>query len=176
MTSPFGSSPASDGPTWSSPGSSSPGSPSGSPSASPGFASSPGGFTPGGAPSAATPSDGPSSGPVSGPVTGPWAFVATATATAVLGVVFAVIAVVTGSPTDFVFRVFALAGWALAGIVTFILLGVHTAKDTRRRAENFYVETSSQAVLYKVAIGVACVGVIATAIEIALWISKTVGA
>lgn len=110
------------------------------------------------------------------PVTGPWAFVGAATATAVLGVLLGIAAPLTGSATDGIFHILAIIGWALAGIVTFILLGLHTAKDTKRRAESFYVGTQSQQTLYRVSAGLACLGVIITAVEIALWISKTVGA
>jgi len=67
-------------------------------------------------------------------------------------------------------------GWVLAGIVTFILLGVHTMTDARRQAENYYIGNPAQKTVYTVATGLACVGVIITAVEIALWISKTVGA
>ncbi|MGO1276222.1 MAG: hypothetical protein ACTMIG_09730 [Corynebacterium variabile] len=114
-------------------------------------------------------------GPVT-PVTGPWAFIAAATATAVIGVILGIAAPLTGSATDSLFHTLTIIGWVLAGIVTFILLGLHTAKDTRRRAESFYVGTQSQRTLYLVSAGLACLGVIITAVEIALWISKTVGA
>ncbi|WP_417288077.1 hypothetical protein [Corynebacterium variabile] len=110
------------------------------------------------------------------PVTGPWAFIGTATATAVLGIILGIVAPLTGSATDSLFHTLAIIGWVLAGIVTFILLGLHTAKDTKRRAESFYVGNQSQQMLYRVSAGLACVGVIITAVEIALWISKTVGA
>lgn len=110
------------------------------------------------------------------PVTGPWVFVGTAAATAVVGVLLGIAAPLTGSATDSLFHTLAIIGWVLAGIVTFILLGLHTAKDTRRQAENFYVGTPSQKTVYRAAAVLACVGIIITAVEIALWISKTVGA
>ncbi|AGP29785.1 hypothetical protein [Corynebacterium terpenotabidum] len=168
-----------------------------------GFGSSPFGGSPGGftspAPSAApTPVTfgPPASGPTGGfnaapgptdltsgaptasltPVTGPWAFIAAATAAAVLGLLLGIAAPLTGSATDDLFHYLAIAGWVLAGIVTFILLGLHTGKDTKRQAESFYIGTPAQKTLYRVSAGLACVAVIITAVEIALWISKTVGA
>lgn len=110
------------------------------------------------------------------PVTGPWAFIAAATAAAVLGLLLGLAAPLTGSATDDLFHYLAIAGWVLAGIVTFILLGLHTGKDTKRQAESFYIGTPAQKTLYRVSAGLACVAVIITAVEIALWISKTVGA
>ncbi|MGO1948326.1 MAG: hypothetical protein ACTH1D_01755 [Mycobacteriaceae bacterium] len=183
-------------------GSSSGGSPFGAPPSGSDSGNSPGGFgAPGGghrpvdfssgaapaqgqmtfggppAPTAA-PTSAPSDVPVADltPVTGPWAFVGTAAATAVAGVLLGIAAPLTGSATDNLFHTLAIIGWALAGIVTFILLGIHTAKDTKRQAESFYVGTPSQKTVYRAAVVFACIGVIITAGEIALWISKTVGA
>lgn len=174
MTSPFGSSSPSGGPSWDPPGQS-PFGPSGNQGTGTSFGSS-------SVPSAnfgnsAAPG-GPSTGSVfpASPTSGPKGIVLTATATAVLGVVLGVIAFFAGSATDSIYRILAISGWALSGLVTFVLLGIYTAKDTQRRAESFYVEDGGQTTLYRVAGGIAIVGVVITAIEIALWISKTVGA
>ncbi|WP_297005328.1 hypothetical protein [uncultured Corynebacterium sp.] len=130
---------------------------------------------PGGTASTALPMEDAPTAPVT-PVTGPWAFIGAATATAVIGILLGIAAPFTGSATDSLFHTLAIVGWVLAGILTFILLGLHTAKDTKRQAESFYVGTPAQKTLYRVSAGLACVGVIVTAVEIALWISKTVGA
>lgn len=110
------------------------------------------------------------------PTTGPSGILWSATAAAVIGLVLGIVAFFSGSATDGIYHTLAIIGWAFAGIVTFIALGLYTGQDTKRRAESFYVADGSQAVRYRVTAGVAVVGVLVTAVEIALWISKTMGA
>lgn len=105
--------------------------------------------------------------------TGPWSWVIAATVSAVAGLLLAIGAALSGTPTDATWPALALPGWALAGIVTFVLLGAHLVADTRRQAEGPYISTWAQTVLYRVAAVVGILAVVATAIEIALWASKT---
>lgn len=135
-----------------------------------GFGAPAGGFAaagPGaGAPLAADP----------GPVrlrTGPWPWVLAATAAAVAGLALAIAAPLAAAPTDPAWPALALPGWALGGIGTFVLLGAHLVADTRRQAAGPYVSTPAQTVLYRVAAAGGLLTVAATAIEIALWVSKT---
>lgn len=107
--------------------------------------------------------------------TGPWPWVIAATATAVIGLILGIVAWVALSPTDGAYTALAFGGWALAGIVTFVLLGVHLTEDTRRQAAGPYIGNSMQSALYRVAAGVGLVAVVVTAIEIALWASKLGG-
>ncbi|QXA54180.1 hypothetical protein I6L56_09970 [Corynebacterium freneyi] len=95
-----------------------------------------------------------------------------ATVTAVIGLVLGIVAFFTAEPTDGAYSALAFGGWALAGIVTFILLGVHLTEDTKRQASGPYIGNAGQIALYRAAAGIGLVAVIVTAIEIALWASK----
>src|SRR5699024_7321292 len=66
-------------------------------------------------------------------------------------------------------------GWVAAGIITFILLGLHIQADTRRQAAGFYISNPTQTLLYRAALGVGVIGVLITAVEIALWFGKAYG-
>ena len=68
-----------------------------------------------------------------------------------------------------------LCGWALAGIVSFVLLGIYTLKNTQRQAETFYIEDTTQTLLYRVIMGASFIVVIGAAAEIALFVGKAVG-
>lgn len=114
--------------------------------------------------------------PMSSPVSGPWVYVNLALTTAVIGIIIGIAAPLTGSPTDGSFHILAIAGWVLAGLATVILLGLHSGEDNRRRAENLYIGTPRQTTVFRTAGITAVIGVLITAVEIALWISKTVGA
>lgn len=104
--------------------------------------------------------------------TGPWPWVIAATATAVIGLILGLVAYFTATPTDGAYSALAFGGWALAGIVTFVLLGMHLMEDTRRQAAGPYIGSTGQVALYRAAAGIGLVAVIVTAIEIALWASK----
>lgn len=104
--------------------------------------------------------------------TGPWHWVLAAMAAAVIGLILAIVNYFIATPTDGIYPALAFGGWALAGIVTFILLGLHLLEDTRRQASGPYIGTASQTTLYRAAAGVGLLAVVATAIEIALWASK----
>lgn len=110
------------------------------------------------------------------PTKGPSGILWGATAAAVVGLVLGVAAFFSGSATDGIYHVLAVLGWIFAGIVTFIVLGLYTGQDTKRRAESFYVTDDRQTLRYRITAGVAVVGVLVTAVEIALWLSKTLGA
>lgn len=161
--SPFGGSaqPASGGPAHPGPF----GSPAGPGGGSDSFASS--GST------AATASAPVSTGGGVNYTSGPWAPLIAAVVTAVVGLVIAIIPMVssmTATMTNYV--VLAAIAWVLCGVVTFILAGRYTMKDNKLRANSVYVAKDSQKTLYWVALGIGSVGVLLTAIEIALWASK----
>ncbi len=110
------------------------------------------------------------------PVTGPWPFVITAFSCALVAIVCAVCAVtVGGTATDTLYRYFAISGWGLGGIFSLIALGLHFAANNRRQAESFYIENSAQTLLARATLVLSSIAVIATAAEIALWLSKTIG-
>ena len=110
------------------------------------------------------------------PVTGPWPFVVTAFGCALLAVVCALCAItVGGTATDTLYRYFAISGWVLGGIFSLIALGLHFAANNRRQAESFYIENSAQTLLARATLVLSSIAVIATAAEIALWLSKTIG-
>ena len=140
-----------------------------------GFGSGGGGFGTGGA-SGGAGFDPSGAGPADGAATtyrsGPWPWVIAATVTAVIGLVLGIVAFFTAEPTDGAYSALAFGGWALAGIVTFILLGVHLTEDTKRQASGPYIGNAGQIALYRAAAGIGLVAVIVTAIEIALWASK----
>lgn len=140
-----------------------------------GFGSGGGGFGTGGA-SGGAGFDPSGAGPADGAATtyrsGPWPWVIAATVTAVIGLVLGIVAFFTAEPADGAYSALAFGGWALAGIVTFILLGVHLTEDTKRQASGPYIGNAGQIALYRAAAGIGLVAVIVTAIEIALWASK----
>ena len=96
--------------------------------------------------------------------------------TAMIAAVLAILAfAVGGSATDTMFHNYAICGWVMAGIVGFLLIGMHMRADNRRQAENFYIENPMQYVLMRATIIIGSLAVVGTAFEIALWLSKTVG-
>lgn len=110
------------------------------------------------------------------PVTGPWPFVIAAVLCAGIAVVLAVCApIIGGSATDDGFRIMAIIGWFLAGIAGFILLGLHIGADNRRKAAGLYIENPTQTLLVRATLALGSIAVIITAVEIALWLSKTIG-
>ncbi|MDO5668768.1 MAG: hypothetical protein Q4G50_02065 [Corynebacterium sp.] len=113
-----------------------------------------------------------------GPVratSGPWPFIIAALITSVVGVGLGLAAWLTSTATESLWLTLAVAGWVLAGIVTFILAGLHISADTKRQAESLYISNPTQAMLYFAALGLGVVGVLITAVEIALWFGKAFG-
>ncbi|MBV7294584.1 hypothetical protein KRX51_01465 [Corynebacterium sp. TAE3-ERU12] len=106
-------------------------------------------------------------------ITGPWHWVSAAIVSAAIGVCLGAAAPMVATATDSLWAVLALTGWILAGVVTFVLVGVHTIADTQRQAAGPYLSTPAQEWLYRVAIVVGLAGVVLTAIEIAMWAAKT---
>ncbi len=107
--------------------------------------------------------------------TGPWPFVIAAAVTAVLGVVLGLVAWLGSTATEPLWLTLSGLGWVAAGIITFILLGLHIQADTRRQAAGFYISNPTQTLLYRAALGVGVIGVLITAVEIALWFGKAYG-
>lgn len=153
----------------------------GSPGSNPGFGGSPAGNSFGGAaqgqPSAgfggSTPASEPSSpGPVAF-VSGPWGPVVAAAVFAVIGLILGLVALLGPfTATDDSYFLLAIAGWVGSGIFAFVLLGVYLNQDNKLRAEKPYIGNAKQVLLYRATIALAFLGVIITAVEIALWISK----
>lgn len=141
-----------------------PGQGSGFPGQSPGFT--------GGAPSfgsAQTPQPAASTGFASGP----WGPLAAGLAAAVAGLLVALVLPVSPlTATDSAYPWLAGGAWLLCGVVAFILLGLYTIQDNKLRAERPYMSNPTQQILYRVTVGVGAVGVVVSAVEIALWFSK----
>lgn len=139
------------------------------------------GFT-GGAPSFGSASAPQSAGPTgasgttaasTGFASGPWGPLAAALAAAVAGLLLALILAVSPvTATDSSYPWLAGGAWLLCGVVAFILLGLYTIQDNKLRAERPYMSNPTQQILYRVTVGVGVVGVVVSAIEIALWFSK----
>lgn len=108
-------------------------------------------------------------------VSHPRGFIVAALGTALAGILFGIIAYATGTATETSWLIFSALGWVFAGTLTFILLGLHTAVDTRRQTESFYVSSPGQIMLYRITAGIAVLGVIMTAVELALWFGKAFG-
>ncbi|MDO5033088.1 hypothetical protein [Corynebacterium sp.] len=110
------------------------------------------------------------------PTKGPWPLLIGAGIAAVVALVLLIIAPLAAEPTQGTYFGFAIGGWVLAGIVSFILLGLYTLKNTQRQAETFYIEDTTQTMLYRVIMGGSFLLVIAAAVEIAFYVGKAVGA
>lgn len=110
------------------------------------------------------------------PTKGPWPLLIAAGVSAVIALILLVIAPLIASPTQTLFFVLTIGGWLLAGIMSFILLGLYTLKNTQRQAETFYIEDTTQTLLYRIIMGGSFVLVIVAAVEIAFYVGKAVGA
>ncbi|SQG63574.1 Uncharacterised protein [Corynebacterium renale] len=108
--------------------------------------------------------------------TGPWPYVIAATVASIVGVILAVVNWMSNTSTQPAWLGLAATGWVLCGIITFILLGVHTSVDTRRQTTTLYLSNTTQTLLFRLSLGAGIVGVILTAIQIALWFGKAFGA
>ncbi|MCG7276729.1 hypothetical protein [Corynebacterium singulare] len=111
-----------------------------------------------------------------GPTKGPWPLLIAGGVSAVIALIVLVLAPLVASPTQGLYFGLAIAGWLLAGIVAFVLLGLYTLKNTQRQAETFYVEDTTQTLLYRIIMGGSFLLVIAAAVEIAFYVGKVVGA
>ncbi len=106
----------------------------------------------------------------------PWPFLLAAVLSVGIAVVLGVLApIIGGSATDDAFRIMAIIGWFLAGIAGFILLGLHIGADNRRKAAGLYIENPTQTLLVRATLALGSIAVVITAVEIALWLSKTIG-
>ncbi|WP_232760836.1 MULTISPECIES: hypothetical protein [unclassified Corynebacterium] len=110
-----------------------------------------------------------------GPTKGPWPLLIAAGVSAVIALILLIVAPLVAAPTQVLFFGLAIGGWLLAGIVSFILLGIYTLKNTQRQAETFYVEDTTQTLLYRLIMGGSFVLVIVAAVEIAFYVGKAVG-
>ena len=110
------------------------------------------------------------------PTKGPWPLLIAGGVSAVIALIVLVLAPLVASPTQGLYFGLAIAGWLLAGIVAFVLLGLYTLKNTQRQAETFYVEDTTQTLLYRIIMGGSFLLVIAAAVEIAFYVGKVVGA
>ena len=164
----FGSAPAAPASAGSNSGSST-GAKSGSGFGSP---SSPGGF---GQKAPAQDSQRKAIAPTS-PTEGPWPLLIAAGVSAVIALILLIVAPLASAPTQGLYFGLAIGGWLLAGIVSFIFLGLYTLKNTQRQAETFYIENTTQTLLYRVIMGGSFVLVIVAAVEIAFYVGKAVGA
>lgn len=107
---------------------------------------------------------------------GPWGYLIAALVTAILGIVLGVVAWLGFTATETTFLTLAGLGWVCAGIATFILLGLHVMADTKRQTSGLYISNPTQKLLQYAAMGLGVIGVIITAVEIALWFGKAFGA
>lgn len=107
---------------------------------------------------------------------GPWGYLIAALVTAILGIVLGVAAWLGFTATETTFLTLAGLGWVCAGIATFILLGLHVMADTKRQTSGLYISNPTQKLLQYAAMGLGVIGVIITAVEIALWFGKAFGA
>ncbi len=110
------------------------------------------------------------------PTKGPWSLLIAAGVSAVIALILLIVAPLVASPTQGLYFGLAIFGWLLAGIVTFVLLGLYTLKNTQRQAETFYIEDTTQTLLYRVIMGGSFLLVIVAAVEIAFYVGKAVGA
>ena len=112
-----------------------------------------------------------------GPLTfrsGPWSWVLAAMGAAVVGLILGVVAHFGPfTATETPYLGLSLVGWALAGIATFVLLGVYISEDTKRQAEGPYIGVPGQIITYRAAAVIGLIAVVITAIEIALYVSKS---
>lgn len=137
-----------------------------------GSPSSPGGF---GQKAPAQDSQRKANAPTS-PTEGPWPLLIAAGVSAVIALILLIVAPLASAPTQGLYFGLAIGGWLLAGIVSFIFLGLYTLKNTQRQAETFYIENTTQTLLYRLIMGGSFVLVIVAAVEIAFYVGKAVGA
>lgn len=74
--------------------------------------------------------------------------------------------------TSSTYATVAVVGWLLCGVVALVLLGLYTIQDNKVRASSFYVSSPAHSAVRGVTLGLAVLGVILTAVEIALFVSK----
>ncbi len=91
---------------------------------------------------------------------------AAALVTALAGVVLAIVALLGGAVG------FAVAGWLLSGPTAALLLAKHMIADTTERALPVYQPSKAAQTLYRVAVGLAAAGIVASAWVIAEWAGR----
>lgn len=102
--------------------------------------------------------------------TGPWGWVIAAAVTAIVGLILGGYTLIATSYSDSLRPVVAGIGWFLAGILSFVLLGIHVTEDTKRQAAGPYIGTIGQVYLYRASVAIGLLGVILTAVALAQWI------
>lgn len=102
--------------------------------------------------------------------TGPWGWVIAAAVTAIVGLLLGGYTLFATAYSDSLRPVTAGIGWFLAGILSFVLLGVHVTEDTKRQAAGPYIGTIGQVYLYRASVAIGLLGVILTAVALAQWI------
>lgn len=133
-----------------------------------GFTTSPDPFGPG--TTSATPDAFASAAPARSPSFAqgrtPAGWAAAALVTALAGVVLAIVALLGGAVG------FAVAGWLLSGPTAALLLAKHMIADTTERALPVYQPSKAAQTLYRVAVGLAAAGIVASAWVIAEWAGR----
>ncbi|MFR9819137.1 hypothetical protein ACWWUQ_00860 [Corynebacterium striatum] len=110
------------------------------------------------------------------PTKGPWPLLIAAGVAAILSAIVVIAAPLVSTATQGLFFGLAITGWVLAGIVAFVLLGLYTLQNTRRQAESFYIEDTRQTLVYRLVMISGFVLVVASAVEIAFYVGKVMGA
>ena len=110
------------------------------------------------------------------PTKGPWPLLIAAGVAAIFSLIAVIAAPLASTATQGLFFGLAIAGWVLAGIVAFVLLGLYTLQNTRRQAESFYIEDTRQTLVYRLVMIGGFLLVIASAVEIAFYVGKVMGA
>ncbi|HAT6550210.1 TPA: hypothetical protein JAK04_000826 [Corynebacterium striatum] len=95
---------------------------------------------------------------------------------AILSAIVVIAAPLVSTATQGLFFRLAITGWVLAGIVAFVLLGLYTLQNTKRQAESFYIEDTRQTLVYRLVMISGFVLVVASAVEIAFYVGKVMGA
>lgn len=110
------------------------------------------------------------------PTKGPWPLLIAAGVAAILSAIVVIAAPLVSTATQGLFFGLAITGWVLAGIVAFVLLGLYTLQNTRRQADSFYIEDTRQTLVYRLVMIGGFVLVVASAVEIAFYVGKVMGA
>ena len=66
----------------------------------------------------------------------------------------------------------AFAAWVAAGPLAIGLLAVHSVRDTQQRARPVYASPTWMPTLYRAVVVLAAVGVVVSAVDIALWAGR----
>ncbi|WP_018021315.1 hypothetical protein [Corynebacterium doosanense] len=92
---------------------------------------------------------------------------------AVVGLVCALIAQFSSlTATSTTYATLAGIGWLLCGVFALVLLGIYSIQDNKIRAGSFYVSNPAHSAVRGITLGLAMLGVVLAAVEIALFVSK----